>query len=60
MEEEIKRLQKILTKVANITNHGGLLGYATEFGALREIRELTIEFWDKDECDRLQRESIRP
>lgn len=50
---EVKRLNQILTKVANISNHGGLLGYDSDFGVLREIRKLTIEFWDKEECDRL-------
>lgn len=44
----------VLARVANIAHHGGLLGFTTTDTAMREIARLTLAFWDKDECHRLQ------
>ena len=45
----------VLIAIANIANHGGLLGFTTEAEALQEIRKLSRDWWDKGVCDVLQR-----
>lgn len=44
-----------LRQIANIAHHGGLTGY-DEFSAMEAIRKISIDYWDKKECERLQRE----
>lgn len=60
MAEELTRLHGIIERVANIVHHGGLIGYDTDDGegrALKDIRLLTVEFWNKAEANRLQMEA---
>jgi hypothetical protein len=45
-----------LRRIASIAHHGGLLGMDA-FTAVKEIRKLTLPWWDRDECGRLQRQN---
>ena len=47
-------LTAVLAHVASIAHCGGLLGFPEAHAAMREIARLTLTFWDKDECNRLQ------
>ena len=43
-----------LRRIANIAHHGALLGY-DEDSAVREIRRLSMPWWNKAEAEELQR-----
>ena len=45
-----------LVKIANMVHHGGLLGYNDTATLLTDLRMLTLPYWDKEECDKLQAE----
>ena len=49
--EKNVELEQQLTEIANIAHHGGLTG--KDFS---DIRRLTLPYWDKAECEKLQRE----
>ena len=46
-----RKLEATLREIANIAHHGGLTGLGDS-----DIRKLTLPYWDKAECDRLQQE----
>ena len=48
----IKELEGILTEIANLHHHGGLMGLNLSQVSIK-TSGLTIEFWDKDECAKL-------
>jgi len=52
-DEKIATLQAKLTKIANMAHHGGLLGLDVG-DIMYETRRLTLPYWDKAECERLQ------
>jgi hypothetical protein len=52
-DAEIARLKGRLTEIAAIAHHGGLLNL-TEGEAMTGVRKLTLDHWDKFECERLQ------
>lgn len=43
-----------LRRIANIAHHGALLGY-DEDSAVREIRRLSMPWWNRAEAEELQR-----
>ena len=45
----IAELEAQLTEIANIAHHGGLIGKD-----IKDIRGLTLPYWDMEECNRLQ------
>ena len=47
----ITELETILREIANIAHYGGLMGKDNS-----DIRRLTLPYWDKAECQRLQLE----
>ena len=47
-------LREKLEKIAAIAHHGALIGHADIFGAMAEIRTLTLDHWNSAECDALQ------
>jgi len=49
----------ILKKISSIAHHGGLIGYTDPLEALNEIRKLSVDFWDKEECNKLQKGYLR-
>lgn len=50
----IAELEKELTAIANIAHHGGLTGLGDN-----DIRRLTLPYWDKAECERLQAQHLK-
>lgn len=46
--------EQTLREIANIAHHGGLIGYTTSAKAMDAIRDLSLLWWDKKECERLQ------
>ena len=48
-KERIEKLEAQLTEIANIAHHGGLIGKD-----IKDIRGLTLPYWDMEECNRLQ------
>ena len=55
----ISELTSTLKQIAAVSHHGGLIGFEDERDCLNEIRKLSLFWWDKVECSRLQRESKR-
>ena len=53
-ESVAREAEVSLEKIANILNHGGLIGFKTEDESLREVRRLALKWWNVDECDYLQ------
>lgn len=49
-----KRMRGVLGSIANIAHHGALLGFDDVHDAMNEIRRLSLPWWDKDECAKLQ------
>ena len=49
----ISGLEEELRQVANIANHGSLMGIDTDHEALNKIRTATFIHWDADEAERL-------
>lgn len=47
--------EETLIKIANISHHGSLIGYSNIYDAMREIRKLSIGYWDIDKCHTLQK-----
>ena len=45
-----------MRRIAGIAHHGGLLDMDV-FTAVKEIRKLSLPWWDRDECGRLQRQN---
>lgn len=43
-----------LKRIANIAHHGGLMGMDA-FTAVTEIRKISLPWWDRDDCSRLQK-----
>lgn len=48
----------VIRHVANIAHHGGLLGIKSDSDAMDEIRKLTIPYWDKEQCSKLQKSAV--
>lgn len=46
--------QDALRRIANIAHHGGLMGMDA-FTAVREIRKISLPWWDRDECNLRQK-----
>jgi hypothetical protein len=52
---ELERLREALREIANTAHHGGLFETGRSIGnALKNIRRLSLPFWDKEECNKLQ------
>lgn len=52
--QEIERLKDVLRQTANILHHGGLMGFKDEMAWRAALNKLTLPYWDKDECTKLQ------
>ena len=52
-QARIDELEGDLKSIAAIAHHGGLLGH-TQMSAAKEIRKLTLRYWDGEEAGRLQ------
>lgn len=48
-----------LKKIASIAHHGSLIGYTDPLEALNEIRRLSVDWWDKEECNKLQKKYVK-
>ena len=51
--------ERALREIANIAHHGGLIGYTTSAKAMDAIRELSRRWWDRKECERLQKRTTK-
>lgn len=48
--------ERSLREIANIAHHGGLIGYNTSAKAMDAIRDLSMRWWDRKECEHLQQQ----
>ena len=48
-------MEDAIRQIANIAHHGGLIGFGDPYKAMNEIRRLSLPWWDKEECNKLQR-----
>ena len=54
-----KTAEQALREIANIAHHGVLIGYTTSAKAMDAIRDLSLRWWDRKECERLQKRTTK-
>jgi len=55
-QADSEEMHTALEQIAALAHHGGLIGFSDVDKCLREVRRISLKWWDKSECARLQEE----